>query len=348
MARPTIDRSDWRLVITPATCGSGARANAAPPLKSTSTKASRSGGWVAARPATIVRSSSLLPTRWRRRPGRGGRCRARPPPWSSTTRSPPAVTPTGTWSGPGPGRAGRAAAPVPPARPFRVGARAGAAPGAGRTTRRRRPAASARMPPTRRPPGAVSCGVANPWSSRRTRAVSSDGSPAVVSASQSTVTPPAPEQSGSSSAARPGPTPIVSRIATRWGRAPGPARARGGRRPGPAGGGGRVAGVGQRGRPRPGRVGGEDPEVVGSVEGGELADDRPGERAGPVRRAGEGEHAGAAERDGHRGVRQPKRHGGRGPRRPPGARGRARPAGRRRCRGGSGRPAGPGRGRPAR
>jgi hypothetical protein len=48
--------------MRPATCGSAARsAKAAPPLKSTSTKASCSGGWVAASPATIVRSSSLLP-----------------------------------------------------------------------------------------------------------------------------------------------------------------------------------------------------------------------------------------------------------------------------------------------
>ena len=57
--RPT---SSSRLVIIPATCGSPANgANAAPPLKSTRTRLRSSGGWVAARPSTRVRSSSLLP-----------------------------------------------------------------------------------------------------------------------------------------------------------------------------------------------------------------------------------------------------------------------------------------------
>jgi Asp-tRNA(Asn)/Glu-tRNA(Gln) amidotransferase A subunit family amidase len=50
-------------------------------------------------------------------------------------------------------------------------------------------AESARMPVTRRPPGTVSRRVANPWSSRRMRSDSSDGSSAVVAASQTTVTP---------------------------------------------------------------------------------------------------------------------------------------------------------------
>ncbi len=61
-ARSTMVGSDWRLVISPAVCGSPATpANAAPPLKSTRTKESSSGGWVSASAVTTVRSSSLLP-----------------------------------------------------------------------------------------------------------------------------------------------------------------------------------------------------------------------------------------------------------------------------------------------
>jgi hypothetical protein len=77
-------------------------------------------------------------------------------------------------------------------------------------------------------------------------------------------------------------------------------------------GGGRVAGVGQPVQPAPGRAGGgsggsggEDPEVVGSVEGGELADDRPGEGPDPVGWAGEGEDPDLAQREGHRGIWEP-------------------------------------------
>jgi hypothetical protein len=66
-----------------------------------------------------------------------------------------------------------------------------------------RSAASARMPPTTRPPGVVSCRVAQPWSSRRTRSDSSDGSPATVSASQMTVPPAAAVRPSSASAAIP-------------------------------------------------------------------------------------------------------------------------------------------------
>jgi hypothetical protein len=98
MARSTIDRSDCRLVMRPATCGTRARsANAAPPLKSTSTKASWSGGWVAASPATMVRSSSLLPepVAPTTRP-----CGPMPPAAASlrsrTSGSPLGMTPTGT------------------------------------------------------------------------------------------------------------------------------------------------------------------------------------------------------------------------------------------------------------
>jgi hypothetical protein len=65
--------------------------------------------------------------------------------------------------------------------------------------------------------------------------------------------------------------------------------------------------VGKPLHPLPGRVGGggtggQEPEVVGSVEGGELADDGAGQGPGPVGRAGEGDDAEPAERDRHRGV----------------------------------------------
>jgi hypothetical protein len=63
-----------------------------------------------------------------------------------------------------------------------------------------------------------------------------------------------------------------------------------------------VLAVGKPRHPPPGRMGGQQPEVVGSVEGGELADDGAGQGPGPVPGAGEGEDAGLAERDHHRGV----------------------------------------------
>ncbi len=60
--RSIIAASSARLVMRPATCGrSVSGANAAPPLKSTSTKLTSSGEWVSASPVTRVRSSSLLP-----------------------------------------------------------------------------------------------------------------------------------------------------------------------------------------------------------------------------------------------------------------------------------------------
>src|SRR4029453_14172180 len=52
-------------------------------------------------------------------------------------------------------------------------------------------------------------------------------------------------------------------------------------------------------------VGGEDPEVVGGVEGGELADDGPGEGAGPVRGAGQGQNAESPKPDRDRGTGKP-------------------------------------------
>jgi hypothetical protein len=52
-------------------------------------------------------------------------------------------------------------------------------------------------------------------------------------------------------------------------------------------------------------VGGEDLQVVGSVEGGELADQGAGEGACPGRWAGEGQDGELAERNGHRGVGEP-------------------------------------------
>ena len=67
-----------------------------------------------------------------------------------------------------------------------------------RASQKGRPAVSVRMPLTRWPPGVVSRRVAKPSSSRRTRIEISDGSPAVVSASQMTVTPPAAERWSSS------------------------------------------------------------------------------------------------------------------------------------------------------
>ena len=68
------------------------------------------------------------------------------------------------------------------------------------------------------------------------------------------------------------------------------------------GGGGWVAGVGQPLRPPPDspgrwRVGHQDPEVVGRVEGGELADDGSGEGAGADRWTGEGQDPDLAKRD---------------------------------------------------
>ena len=75
---------------------------------------------------------------------------------------------------------------------------------------------SVRMPLTRRPPGVVSRRVAKPWSSRRMRIESSDGSPAVVSASQITVTPAAADRRRSSVT---GLGSVVSTIASRCGRA---------------------------------------------------------------------------------------------------------------------------------
>ena len=67
-----------------------------------------------------------------------------------------------------------------------------------RVSQKGRSAVSVRMPLTRWPPGVVSRRVAKPWSSRRTRIEISDGSPAVVSASQMTVAPPAAERWSSS------------------------------------------------------------------------------------------------------------------------------------------------------
>src|SRR4030095_2222872 len=138
----------WRLVIRPATCGSRARsANAAPPLKSTSTNASWSGGWVAARPATIVRSSSLLPdpvaptTRpWGPIPASAASLRSR------TTGFPSGVTPIGTRRSSARSR-GRGTGP----------AEAGPGPRRSRgASRRTRPAAgggAAVEPERRHPPG---------------------------------------------------------------------------------------------------------------------------------------------------------------------------------------------------
>jgi hypothetical protein len=65
---------------------------------------------------------------------------------------------------------------------------------------------------------------------------------------------------------------------------------------------GRGAGVGQPAGPCPGRVVGQDPEVVGGVEGDQLADQGTGQGADPGRRAGEGQDAEPAERDDHRGA----------------------------------------------
>ena len=205
MARSTIDRSDCRLVMSPATCGSGARsAKAAPPLKSTSTKASCSGGWVAARPATIVRSSSLLPepVAPTTRP-----CGPIPPSAASlrsrTSGSPARLDPdrhleellprTRRQPSP-PGPAARSGLAGTASRSRRRTGPARGAIGGGRSSRRgarrramvsqvARLAESARMPVTRRPLGTVSRSVANPWSSTRMRIDSSDGSSAVVAAS---------------------------------------------------------------------------------------------------------------------------------------------------------------------
>jgi hypothetical protein len=77
-------------------------------------------------------------------------------------------------------------------------------------------------------------------------------------------------------------------------------------------GGGQVAGVGQPCRPLPRGAGGErsdrfDPEVVGCVEGGELAQKGAGEGARGRRWAGEGKDAELAERNDHRGAGKPGR-----------------------------------------
>ena len=74
--------------------------------------------------------------------------------------------------------------------------------------------------------------------------------------------------------------------------------------------GGRVAGVGQPAGPRPRRAGRRgvdhlDPEVVGGVEGGELAEEGAGEGARAGRWAGEGEDVEVAERNDHRGAGEP-------------------------------------------
>src|SRR5215218_5073073 len=240
-ARSTIEPSGpCRLVMSPATCGNGASsANAAPPLKSTSTKASWSGGWVAARPATTARSSSLLPepvaptTRpWGPMPSSAASLRSR------TSGSPPGPAPTGTRRSRDRSSGGRPPGPAAPAEgPSRSRRRTGpgwAGPARGRSSRSgasRRAmvsqsasaARSARMPVTRRPPGLVSCSVAQPRSSTRTRIESSDGSPAVSRASQITVAPPAAARSGSSTAAGPtrGGGSVMSRTATRCGRSAG-------------------------------------------------------------------------------------------------------------------------------
>ena len=226
--------------MRPATCGSGARsAKAAPPLKSTSTKASWSGGWVAARPATTVRSSSLLPE-----PVAPTTSPCGPMPSSaaslrsSRTGSPRTVTPTGTLSSSDRGR-GRTPSPGPSGRSRRSMRRTGPARGAvegggssrrgamrrARASQRGRPAVSVRMPLTRWPPGVVSRRVAKPSSSRRTRIEISDGSPAVASASQMTVTPP-PRSVGAA------PRPSPPRRAPTVRRSPAPPAK--GRRPGPA------------------------------------------------------------------------------------------------------------------
>jgi hypothetical protein len=73
---------------------------------------------------------------------------------------------------------------------------------------------------------------------------------------------------------------------------------------------GGVAGVGQPLQPLPVRkcVGwdrGQDLDVVGGVEGGELAEHGAGERARPVGRTGDGQDAEMAQGDGHRGVGEP-------------------------------------------
>ena len=159
--------------MRPATCGSGARsAKAAPPLKSTSTKASCPGGWVAARPATIVRNSSLLPDPVAPTTSPCGPIpRSAASLRSSTSASPAAVTPTGTrsssererarpppsasiwrstWSRRSSSRTGPARGAVEGGRSSRRGARRRA-----RSSHEARSAVSVRMPLTRRPPGVV-------------------------------------------------------------------------------------------------------------------------------------------------------------------------------------------------
>ena len=175
-----------------------------------------------------------------------------------------------------------------------------------------RPAESARMPVTRRPLGTVSRSVANPLSSRRMRIDSSDGSSAVVAANQTTVTPAATDLV---EGRRPGPLRSCrGSPAGAGGRRAGPGRRRAGSpvagRAAAVGSRTWVAGVREPSHPLPGtagggRVGGVDLEVVGSVEGGELADQGAGEGACTGRWAGEGQDGELAEGNGHRGVGEP-------------------------------------------
>ena len=98
--RSTRCSSSARLVITAETCGRLPRPRkVAPPLKSTRTKFSSADEWVATRPSTSVRSSSLLPdpVAPMNRP-----CGPMPP-WadslrSSATGAPASSTPSGTHS----------------------------------------------------------------------------------------------------------------------------------------------------------------------------------------------------------------------------------------------------------
>ena len=371
MARSTIDRSDCRLVMSPATCGSGARgAKAAPPLKSTSTKASCSGGWVAARPATIVRNSSLLPepVAPTTRP-----CGPIPPSAASlrsrTSGSPAGPTPTGTlrsssrgrngssspWGPTAPSdlagrRAGRGDGRARFAKPLAAGGRAGGAPGAGRWSRRwrclpsrrgcrspgdrweRSPGAS-RTPGRRRGCASTARTARRRWSrptrrpSHRPRDTGHGDAGCRGASRRGTLEPfldpgTANGPSGSCGAVQ---TSRGVGDRTRFGRVEDRQQVRAGAGAGlgvgEQGGGwlvkggrgvasGWVAGVREPSHPVPGRagggwMGGEDLEVVGSVEGGELADQGAGEGACPGRWAGEGQDGELAEGNGHRGVGEP-------------------------------------------
>ena len=338
MARSTIDRSDCRLVMSPATCGSGARsAKAAPPLKSTSTKASCSGGWVAARPATIVRNSSLLPEPggtddqavWadtalgrllevqdERLPGQADADRHLEELVPGTRRQPATGPARVTWPG---RRAGRGGERARLAKPSAAGGRAGGAPGAGRWSRSGeacRVGADAGDPATardglqeRREPLVVEADAHRQLG----RLVGGGrGQPDDRHAGRRDT------GRGDSAAATPG---VGDR--TRFGRVEDRQQVRAGagrawssasrERGWPGGRGvasGWVAGVREPSHPLPGRagggwVGGEDLEVVGGVEGGELADQGAGEGACPGRWAGEGQDGELAEGNGHRGVGEP-------------------------------------------